>query len=360
MGLEELRALIASMGEEVRGLLDAKKTEEAKMKMEELRGLKEQLKIAEELEEDEKRGLQSQRKMSDLGTGAEKVDEMRALVKFVMGEKLSEEERGSIKSADNAPVIPKQFVNQLQEYKKGFGSLKEYCDVIQVNKNEGTIPIANLDQNTFPEVAEGDNIIDGGLVTTEKTFKCAKHGLIQSLTSELVDDAEVEIEGLVRKNFAEIVTVAENTKITKILKDNAVEYAGATGYEDIDQAIDKAVPGVRNGLATFTNVDGFAYLKNLKDSEKRPLNLVTELNGKYYYHGKELVVVDNTLLPATIGKKVFYVCNPREMIKYCDRKAVTIARSTEAGFNDDTVKLRILERFAVITGVVRHCYKIEF
>lgn len=354
MGLEELRALIASMGEEVRGLLDAKKTEDAKTKMEELRGLKEQLKIAEELEEDEKRGLQSQRE----GSGT--VDEMRALVKHVMGEKLSEEERGSIKSADNAPVIPKQFVNQLQEYKKGFGSLKGYCDIIQVNKNEGTIPIANLDQNTFPEVAEGDNIIDGSLVTTEKTFKCTKHGLIQSLTSELVDDAEVEIEGLVRKNFAEIVTLAENTKITKIIKDNAVEYAGATSYEDINQAIDKAVPGVRNGIATFTNVDGFAYLKNLKDKNERPLNLITELNGKFYYNAKELVVVDNNLLPAATGKKAFYVCNPREMIKYCDRKAVTIARSTEAGFNDDTVKLRILERFAVITGVVRHCYKIEF
>lgn len=49
-----------------------------------------------------------------------------------------------------------------------------------------------------------------------------------------------------------------------------------------------------------------------------------------------------------------------EAVKYCDRKAVTIARSTEAGFKDDTVKLRILERFVPVLGAKRSIKKIEF
>ena len=56
----------------------------------------------------------------------------------------------------------------------------------------------------------------------------------------------------------------------KVLKDNAVAVEGATGYEDVQLAIDKALPSVKAGLATYTNTSGYAYLKNLKDSQKRP------------------------------------------------------------------------------------------
>ena len=231
------------------------------------------------------------------------VNEMRAIVKSLMGKELTPEERATIKTTDNSAVVPEQFINQLQEIKKGFGSLKEYCDVIPVTKNSGTIPVVDLDQNTLPEVNEGDNIVDGTLVTTELSFECKKHGLIQSLSSELIEDAEVEIESLVNKNFAEIVTVCENKKIINTLNTNAAKVSSATGYEDIQTTIDTALPGYRGGLATYTNVKGFAYLKNLKDADGRALNLVTEVNGKYYFHSKELIVVDDTLLSPTSGTR---------------------------------------------------------
>ncbi|MCS4463344.1 hypothetical protein JTT01_00140 [Clostridium botulinum] len=51
------------------------------------------------------------------------------------------------------------------------------------------------------DVAEGEDIVDGTLVTTDVPFKCAKVGLIQSLASETVDDAEVEMEGLVKRTL---------------------------------------------------------------------------------------------------------------------------------------------------------------
>ncbi|MDU1566419.1 MAG: phage major capsid protein [Clostridium sp.] len=361
MKISEIRQAIEDKKVEVRGFTDAKDLENAKKAMEELRNLKETLKIEEELEESEKRDLEKQ----NLETRKVEVNmenkEFRNIVKSVMGAELSAEERANIKTVDNSAVVPKQFVNKIQEIKKGYGSLKEYTDVIPVTKNEGTIPVVDLDQNEFPEVLEGDNIIDGTLVTTDLSFKCKKHGLIQSLTSELVDDAEVEIENLAKKNFAEIVTRAENVKILNIIKNNAVEVEGATGYKDIQMTIDKTVKAAKSGLATYTNTTGFAYLKNLEDKQGRLLNLVTEIGGKFYFHGKELIEVEDELLPVTLGKLyVFYVANSKEAVKFCDRKALTIARSTEAGFRDDTVKLRILERFDVIKGSTRSIKKIEF
>lgn len=359
MTLEEMRAALTSKTEEIRGFIKDKKADEAETAMTEKRNLEKLIKAAEDIEDSEKRDLENQKKAPK---SPDKVDEFRCIVKNVMGEKLTDEERATIKTADNSAVVPKQFVNKLQEIKKGFGSIKEYCDIIPVLKNEGTIPVVDLDQNTLPEVAEGDNIVDGTLVTTELTFKCAKHGLIQSLSSELVDDAEIEIEGLAKKNFAEIVTVAENTKILKVVKDNATAIDAVTDYAGVTLAMDKALPSVKSGLATLTNVEGFAYLKNEKDTQKRPLNLITEMNGKFYFNGKEIIVVDDTLLPiVTEGKtKIFYLANMKEAVKFCDRNVVTIARSAEAGFRDDTVKIRILERFAVVKGSTRSIKRIEF
>lgn len=360
MTINELKQAIEDKKAEARGFTNAKDLEGAKKAMEELRALQDTLKIEEELEQSEIRDLEKQKEIRKDDENMTKVNEMRSIVKKMMGYEMTSEERATIKTVDNGAVIPKQFINKLQEIKKGFGSLKGYTDVITVTKNEGTIPVVDLDQNTLPEVAEGDNIIDGTLVTTDLPFKCKKHGLIQTLTSELVDDAEIEIEGLVNKNFAEIVTVAENTKIMNVLKNNAVSTEGTT-YEDIQLAIDKSLPSIKAGLATYTNTSGYAYLKNLKDSQKRPLNLVTEMNGKYYFHGKELVVVDDSLLaPAEEKSYVFIVANAKEAVKFIDRKAVTIAKSTEAGFTTDTVKVRILERFDVIKGSTRSIKKIEF
>ncbi|MDU4882698.1 phage major capsid protein [uncultured Clostridium sp.] len=361
MGIEELRQLLEQKKIEARGLLETDLAK-AEKTMEEVRELQKKIALYEEIEEQEKRDLENQRDQKNIRKGDDDmaVNEMRAIVKSVMGESLTLEERANIKTTDNAAVIPKEFVNQLQEIKKGFGSLKEYCDVITVTKNSGTIPVVDLDQNTLPDVAEGDNITDGTLVTTELTYACKKVGLIQSLTSELVEDAEIEIESLVNKNFAEIAVVTENTRILNVLKNNATEVEEVTDYTDIQIAIDKSLPAVKNGLVTFTNTEGFAYLKNLKDSQKRPLNLVTEVNGKYYFNGKELVVVDDTLLTATPTKKIFIVANPKEAVKFVERKGVTIARSTEAGFRDDTVKLRILERLDVVKGATRSIKKIEF
>ena len=362
MKIEELREKLEDKKVEIRALLDEKKADEAEKAMEEKRDLEKLIKVQEEIENEEKRDLEKQKneKRED-DKNMEQVNEFRAIVKQIMGEKVSEEERATITSVDNSAVLPKQFINDIIVLQKGYGSLKQLCDIIPVTKNEGTIPVVDLDQNELAEVAEGEDIVDGTLVTTDVPFKCAKVGLIQSLTSELIDDAEVEIEGLVRSNFTNIATAKENTKILKVIKDNATAITGATSYEDLEKAIDGSLPAVKAGLITLTNVSGYVELKNMKDNEGRPLNLITEVGGVEYFHSKPIVHVEDTLLPSSeVGKFVFYIANMKEAVKYCDRKAITIAKSTEAGFNDDTVKIRILERFIPVKGSVRSVKKIEF
>jgi HK97 family phage major capsid protein len=355
--IKELKTKIASGKVEVRTLLSTD-ANQAEAKMVEVREFEKSLKLLEELGEKEERDLKDQK----IEGKKEPVNEMRAIVKKLMGKDMTVEERAAINTTDNAAVIPKQFVNKLIELTKGYGSLKDLCDVIPVVKNEGTIPVVDLSgQNALLTVKEGDAIVEGKLVTSDVPFKCAKVGLLQRLTSETVDDAEVEIENLIRKNFVEISVANENYKILKIIQDNAAVVAKPTDYNDICTEIDSALPSVKAGLATIANVTGYVYLKGLKDTTGRKLDLVTVVNGEEYFYNKPLHVVEDTsLTQAVAGNKVFYVANTKEAVKYMDRNQFTVAKSAEAGFNTDTVVLRILKRFDVTKGSVRSIKKIEF
>ncbi|MBK1809142.1 phage major capsid protein [Clostridium sp. YIM B02505] len=361
MKIEELREQLEAKKVEIRSFLDEKKADEAETAMKEKRDLEKLIKVEEDMEEAEKRDLERQKnEKREEVKDMEKVNEMRAIVKKLMGEEVTTEERAVVKTTDNAAVLPKEFINQLIEIENGYGSLEGYVDIIPVTKNEGTMPVSVVDETELPEVLEGDDITDASLTTTDITFKCSKVGEIYTLTSEVVDDAEVEIEGLARRNFTAKTVRTKNAKIMNVIKTNAVAYVGDGTYEDLNGVIDKAVPAVKAGLVTFTNPTGYALLKNMKDAQKRPLNLITEINGKYYFNNKELVVVDETLLPTETTKAAtFYICNPKELVKLFKRNEFTIARSTEAGFNNDTVKVRILGRFGVNKGYVRNCYKVS-
>lgn len=361
MGIEELRQLLEQKKVEARGLLEIDLAK-AEKTMEEVRELQKKIALYEEIEEQEKRDLENQRNQKNKGKGNDNmaVNEMRAITKSVMGHKLTEEERAAVVSSGNAAVLPKQFVNQLQEIKKGFGSLKDYCDVITVTKNEGTIPVVDYDQNELSDITEGGDIVDGTLVTTELTFKCKKVGLIQTLSSELVEDAEVEIEEITKTNFTEIAVVKENKKIIDIVNTNATAIEEATDYTALENVMAEALPAVKAGLITLCNVEGYAHLKNMKDKQGRNMNLITTIGDTEYFNGKPIVTFDSSLVTPTLDKKkVFYSLNMKEAVKFIQRKDITIARSNEAGFNDDTIKLRILERFDVTKGSTRSIKKIE-
>lgn len=360
MKIEELRQRKAEKVQEVRKLNEENKIEDAEKLLEEVRGLDKQIKIAEELEADEMRDLQQQ-KINKEERGdvkkMEKVNEMRALTKAVLKKEMSEEERAVIKSSDNSAVLPDQYINKLEELRKGFGSLKQLCDVIPVTKNEGTMPIVDLEQNEMKDVLEGDDIANGDMVTTDMSFKCSKVGLLDVLPSELVEDAEIDIQNTVEKNFMEIAIRKENVRILNAINTGATPEV-ATDYTTLEDVMAKALPSVKAGLVTLANVEGYAHLKNMKDKQGRSLGLITDNGGVEYYNGKPIITFDSSLVTPGEGmSKVYYSLNMKEAIKFFDRKGITIARADK--FENDTKLIRVLERFDVKTGTKRSIKKIE-
>lgn len=365
MKIEELRELIETKTTEVRGFVNENKSEEAKKSMEELRGLKENLKIAEELEEGEKRDLEQQKNNKEERGNVEmkKINEMRALTKAIIGkENLSEEERAVVKIADNQAIVPKEFINELEELRKGYGSLKSLCHVIPVTSESGTKPCVDLDQgDELKIVLEGNDIEDDSLATTQIDYKVNKIGKLMRLSSEVVDDAVVDIENMAKTVFLEKAVRSENARILNEIDTNATSIildAGAVDHKVFAKEMDKQVPSARAGLITLVNSILYAEWKNAEDKQGRNLNLITNINGQDYFNGKPIYEFDDSLITVDPTKtKVAFMVNMKEAVKFFDRKQITIARAEK--FENDTKMLRILERIDIKKGSTRSIKKLE-
>lgn len=362
MSIAELKQAIEDKKAEVRSFTDAKNLDGAKSSMEELRDLQATLKIEEELAEQEQRELEQQNiENREDGFKVGKVNEVRSFTKAVIGSELSPEERAVIVSTGVGTVIPKEFVNKLEEVRKGYAPLKGLCDVIPVTKAEGSVPVVDLDQNEMKDLTEGDDIVDGSLVTTDIKFKVSSVGLIDKFSFESVEDAEFSLEEIATKNFAEIAVRKENKRIIDAINTGAV-VSTSTKVDLHQKLVDemaKVVPSAKAGLVTLVNTAAYSELKNKEDKNGRPLNLITEINGVEYFNLKPIYIVDDVVLPELTEEKTMlaYVGNIKEAIKFFDRKQVTIARAEK--FENGAKMVRVLERIDVKPGTIRSLRKIE-
>lgn len=364
MTLAELRALYAKLTGEARLLNNEGKIDEASSKLEERKKIQKQIDIAEELEEEEKRSLKTQYK-------TDKVNEMRSVVAYALGKanELSDEERAIVKTSDNAALIPEPILKEI-EIQKGYNSLKSLCNVRPVTASKGSIPVIDLDQNSLLDVTEGDDLVDGTLVSTEVTYNCTNAGLIQQLTTDLVEDSVVEIEGIVKNNFVNIATVKENKRILECIEKNATAVTGATDYNDVEKEIAGALPSNKNGLVLLVNPKAYVTLKTAKDKEGRSLNLITNINGQEYAFGGACPIhgFDNGLAKeknsstsaydvSTDAKELYYVLDMKEAVQFIDRKGVTILRDTNIKKMGAPV-IAVGEKFDVVKGSARSIKKI--
>lgn len=363
MTIEELRALWNKLKGEARSLNEEGKIDEAEAKIEEMRSTQKKIDNLVALEEAEKRDLTEQKnENANSRTTNGKVDEMRALTKRVLGHEMNEEERAVIKIADNSAVVPKQFINELEELRKGYGALKHLCHVIPVTSNTGSKPMVDLEQgDKLPTVLEGADIEDDSLATSSIDYKVDKIGKLVRLSSESVDDAVVDIENIAKTVFLEKATRTENARILNCIDTNATKVTiadTAVDYKVIMKEMDESVPAVSANLITLVNSKMYAEIKNAEDKQGRNLNLITNIGGVDYFNGKPIVVFDDSLVTLTVGKtKLAYTLSMKEAVKFFDREQITIARAEK--FENDTKMVRVLERIDVKTGSKRSIKKFE-
>ncbi len=374
MTVKEIREAIEYKKVEIRGFIDTKDAEKAKVANEELRGLKDSLAIAEELEAEEVRDLENQDKNEKRGNDKmenreiNKELEYRALVKVMMGKTLTDDEKRAITTSNvvsnSGAILPEGFINQVQTLRKGYKALKNYTHVLPVVTNTGKMPIATVG-GELADLVEDEAMVKSMLTTTPVNYAVKDYGLLKAVENSVLEDSPVSfIDEVVAVDFAESSVNTENKKIVALVNTKASALTlGAKKVEVIlENAISKVIPSLKSGLVIITNGEGYSYIDGLKDNTGRRLDIVTEgTNGELYFKGKEVIPVDDTLLPAiTEGKtQVYYLVNLKALAKFFDRKGYEISRSTEAGFVYNQVLIKVIERFDIKDADARACYKLE-
>ena len=362
--IKELREKIVTLQTEVRNLTNDEKYDEAETKLEEIRKLKKEIKLLEEVEENERSLLLTQKQpqqSSFRNNNSDSKMKLRSVVKFAMGKQLSDEEREAVLVKDNLAAIPEEYVNQLQVLKDGYPSLKKYCHVVPVTSKSGRMPFVKVGGKRLSKLTDGSVIPSGTTSKVEQVkFDIDDFGDITPVSNDLTDDEVVDIvENVIKADFAESAVNTENDEIMSIVNASKTDITGKD-YSDIEKTIDTIVPNARAGVVVITNTNSYGWLNNLKDKNDNKLNLIDEINGKYYFHKRELIELSNDdIQPTTEGNYVFYVVNLYALVKFFDRRAYSLAISDQYLFGNNQKALRVLERFDTQKLDDRACFKIE-
>lgn len=358
----------------MRSLNDANKVDEAETKLTEVRSLKKQIEIQEELDKEEEREIETKietRKEEDKVEKRQNTKDMefRAIAKYLLqnsdnAPQLTAEERASVNVGNSGAILPEDFVNQLQVEMDGFPSLKKYTHVIPVSKNTGKMPVSKgSTTRKLAKLATDTEMVKEMITTTPIEYAVEDYGKIYPVENSVLEDAGVDFfNGLLAPDVAECSVNSENEEIIKIVKDNAVAGATGTDYKAIVKTLNtKVVPSLKGKTVILTNQDGYDYLDGLVDGNGRPLltdSLAVE--GGKVFKGREVVVLDSADLPeVTAGKKPFYIVNLYALVKFFDRKQYEIATSKEAGFTLNQTFVRVVERFDTAKGDNRANFFVE-
>lgn len=247
-------------------------------------------------------------------------------------------------------LVPEESMARLQEFEKAYVSLKDYVTVIETGTTSGkwaTLPDQLLEFKSFEELTDiAEDDIEFGQVKYEIEDK----GLIIPISNQLIDDADVNIIEVVGRQLAKGAIRAENTSILTPLNQTLTTAATVSSYKTLNQALFRDLDNnYYNNSRIYTNQDGFLYLSNLEDGNKRPLFTpdVSEPDT-YRFRGRPIVVIPNATLPNTDdGYAPFFVGDMSAYITFFERKGMELSLSTEYLWRKYGTALRAVIRYGV-------------
>ena len=179
-------------------------------------------------------------------------------------------------------------------------------------------------------------------------YEIKDYGDIIPVSNQLLDDANVNITAIIGQRFARKAVNTENDEILKLLKKlTAVDVTDAKGFMKIlNVTLD---PAYYANTRILTNQDGFQWLSELEDAQKRPL-LVPDVAAPdtYRFRGKEIIVASNGTLPTAAKKVPFYIGSFADYVAFFERVGIEIAVSQDFLFDKYATALRCVERFGVV------------
>jgi HK97 family phage major capsid protein len=355
--IDELKQELNTLTEEVRSLNSGGKVEDAEAKLEEVRALKKQIAIQEEIDKEEEREIETKiETRTVIEKGDQKMEIRNVFTKAVLGKQLTEEERALVTTvdADGGFLVPKEISNDIQELKLQYKSAKELVDVVPVGTKSGSYVVEDLagmaDLINFDEAT--GNLAEQQPKFRNVPFDVLPYGALTPISNILLQDEKANLMGYVNRNFIKKAIRTENKKIFDALKLGKTAKLLAD-WKALKKSMNKDLdPMVAEVSIVVTNQDGFDYMDAALDSATgRPILQPDPTNPtKKLFMGKPVHVFSNVELPTTgttTKKAPIFYGSLVDGVKFFDREVYEVAVSKEAGFSKNQTLVRCIERFDV-------------
>lgn len=204
------------------------------------------------------------------------------------------EKRDGVTTIENQAVIPTQIL-QVQKEKISPNLLKNYVNRQMVSAPKGTLPVikkasaglvtkAELDAN--PKMEMGIEAVDYSVETYAGAIP---------ISQEMIDDAAVDISGIVGEHAQDLSDITEQRKIGAALA-TATKKVTVKTADDLKTAFNKKVPSGYDKVWVMSQ-SFYDYVDKLKDANGRYLfqDSLSSPSGKAL-SGKDILPVDDEIL----------------------------------------------------------------
>lgn len=372
--IRDLQAQLSAAEQAVRLAISENRVSDAEKGMEDVRALRKQIAMLEELDAAERREAEAAMPAGERKERAEmEADYKRIFLKAIRRKALSADEISVVNSyrrevfavlheggvtadpdGDAGLLVPQDIQTRINEIMRELPDLSQYVRVERVGTLSGTRVLEKDD--TMTPLAQLDEY--GQLQEMDKpqfvpvSYSLVKRGGFLPLTNELLADSDQNILDYVTNWIAKKVVVTRNTLISGLLN-------GLTVQTLVDLDAFKRVlnvdldPAISLSAVIITNQDGYHWLDTQKDSQGRYL-LVDDITqpGRKLLFGRPVVVVSNRYLAnredTTAGKTYapIYLGNGRQFAVWFTRGTYELASTREGGeaWRRDTTELRVITR----------------
>ena len=356
---DELKKMVDELRREVENLQQEERYEDAAKRAKELTNAVHQYEAALAMEEAQRTGFAGGAAPIATATVSDAVMRNRVFNKLVLGRTLDAQERefanqiGSPGMVEGTPdkggyLVPEEQMTQIREYRKAYTALKDFAHIQHANSTAGKMPTLGDETGKLVAFEELNSIQQSDFDFGQLKYEIKDYGDIIPVSNQLLDDADVNITAIIGQRFARKAVNTENDEILKLLKKLSAE--AVTDAKSFMKILNVSLdPSYYANARILTNQDGFQWLSELEDAQKRPL-LVPDVAAPdtYRFRGKEIIVVSNGTLATTANKIPFYIGSFADYVAFFERKGVEIAVSQDFLFDKYATALRCVERFGVV------------
>ena len=362
--IDELKNQLEVLKEDAQTLLNAKKVDEAKAKMEEAKILKEAISLQEQLDKEEAEILNKEAKGKKEGMTSDKTKEnasaIRAMIKKVTGAPLTEAENALLLPSTEhttgehgeSYILPEDISTLIRKKIRQYRSLREVIGYIPTSALTGSFPVEDFETvSELVDFADGTDGQDSNDIKFKNvSFSLKEKAAFIKLSNTLLKLTDNALIAYIVEVFAKKAVITENKMIITVLKSNKSAKA-LKDWKALKSSINVDLdPAVLFGSCIVTNQTGFDYMDSALDETGRPILQPNPTNStQKLFNGQVIHVFSDAMLPNNEKKAPIFYGNLAEAVKFVDLNGqVAFATSTEAGFMSNTTIARLIEFIDVV------------